>query len=172
MVSRYDRAGTPRSRPTLVDICGDNVTTSLIAIVGLLGGAVAWGYAATLPAQYQATNSVFVTSDRGETTSELLQSSTFTQNLVQSYAQLATTPTVLGPVISKLGLNISTQALASRVTAEIPINTVFINITVTSRSSTQAVALADAISDSLATAVGNLAPKAPEPGEAGLCMHA
>lgn len=134
----------------------------LIAIVGLLGGAVAWGYAATLPAQYQATNSVFVTSDRGETTSELLQSSTFTQNLVQSYAQLATTPTVLGPVISKLGLNISTQALASRVTAEIPINTVFINITVTSLSATQAVALADAVSDSLATAVGNLAPKGPD----------
>ncbi|TFD87883.1 polysaccharide biosynthesis tyrosine autokinase [Cryobacterium serini] len=134
----------------------------LIAIVGLLGGAVAWGYATTQPAQYQATNSVFVTSDRGETTGELLQSSTFTQNLVQSYAQLATTPTVLAPVISKLGLNISTQALASRVTAEIPINTVFINITVTSRSSTQAVALADAVSDSLATAVENLAPKGPD----------
>ncbi|MDJ0378965.1 polysaccharide biosynthesis tyrosine autokinase [Cryobacterium sp. PH31-L1] len=134
----------------------------LIVIVGLLGGAVAWGYATTLPTQYQATNSVFITSDRGATTSELLQSSTFTQNLVQSYAQLATTPTVLGPVISKLGLNISTQALASRVTAVTPLNTVFINITVTSRSATQAVDLADAVSDSLATTVENLAPKGPD----------
>lgn len=134
----------------------------LIIIVGLLGGAVAWGYAATLPAQYQATNSVFVTSDRGETTSELLQTSTFTQNLVESYAQLATTPTVLGPVINQLGLNISTQALASRVSAVTPLNTVFIEITVTSRSAAQAVDLADAVSDSLATAVENLAPKGPD----------
>ncbi|TFD69796.1 polysaccharide biosynthesis tyrosine autokinase [Cryobacterium ruanii] len=134
----------------------------LIVIVGLLGGAVAWGYAATLPAQYQATNSVFVTSDRGETTSELLQTSTFTQNLVQSYAQLATTPTVLGPVISELGLDISTQALASRVTAVTPLNTVFIEITVTSRSAVQAVTLADAVSGSLARAVENLAPKGPD----------
>ncbi|SEM84126.1 polysaccharide biosynthesis tyrosine autokinase [Cryobacterium sp. TMT1-3] len=134
----------------------------LIIIVGLLGGAVAWGYAATLPAQYQATNSVFVTSDRGETTSELLQTSTFTQNLVESYAQLATTPTVLGPVISRLGLDISTPALASRVSAVTPLNTVFIEITVTSRSAVQAVELADAVSDSLATAVENLAPKGPD----------
>lgn len=133
----------------------------LIAIMGLLGGAVAWGYAAMLPAQYQATNSVFVTSDRGETTSELLQTSTFTQNLVQSYAQLATTPTVLGPVITQLGLNISTQDLASRVTAVTPINTVFINITVTSLSAAQAVELADAVSASLATTVQSLAPKSP-----------
>ena len=134
----------------------------LIVITGLLGAAAAWGYAATIPAEYQATNSVFVTSDRGETTSELLQTSTFTQNLVQSYAQLATTPTVLDPVISRLGLNISSQALATRVTAVTPLNTVFINITVTSRSAQQSVDLADAVSSSLATTVENLAPKGPD----------
>jgi len=134
----------------------------LITLVGLIGGTAAWGYAATVPAQYQATNSVFVTSDRGETTSELLQTSTFTQNLVQSYAQLATTPTVLAPVIADLGLDTSTQALAARVTAVTPINTVFINITVTSRSAAQAVQLADAISASLATTVGDLAPMGPD----------
>ncbi len=134
----------------------------LIAIVGALGGAVAWGYASAAPVQYRATNSVFVTSDRGETTSELLQTSTFTQNLVQSYAQLATTPTVLAPVISQLGLNTSPQALASRISAVTPINTVFIEITVTSRSAAQAVTLADAISASLATTVADLAPKGPD----------
>jgi capsular exopolysaccharide synthesis family protein len=134
----------------------------LILIVGLLGGAAAWGYSATLPEQYQATNSVFVTSDRGETTSELLQTSTFTQNLVQSYAQLATTPTVLGPVITRLRLDTTTQALASRVTAVTPLNTVFINITVTSRSAAEAVMLADAVSRSLATTVETLAPTGPD----------
>ena len=134
----------------------------LIVLLGLLGAAVAWGYAASLPAQYQSTNSVFVTSDRGETTSELLQTSTLTQNLVQSYAQLATTPTVLDPVIRELGLTMSSQALASRVTAANPLNTVFIDITVTSRSATQAVVLADAVSASLKTTVENLAPAGPD----------
>ena len=134
----------------------------IILIVGLLGGAAAWGYAASLPPQFQATNSVFVTSDRGETTSELLQTSTFTQNLVQSYAQLATTPTVLGPVITRLGLDTTTQSLAAQVSAVTPLNTVFINITATSRSAEQAVELADAVSLSLATTVESLAPKGPD----------
>ena len=87
-----------------------------VLIVGVLGGAAAWGYAASLPAQYQATNTVFVTSDRGATTSELLQSSTFAQNLVKSYTQLAATPTVLSPVITRLHLDTTVQDLASRVT--------------------------------------------------------
>ena len=124
----------------------------LVLIVGVLGGAAAWAYALSLPPQYRATNSIFVTSDRGETTSE---------NLMQSYAQLAMTPTVLGPVISELGLDTTAQALASRVTAVTPLNTVVINITVTSQSATQAVVLADAVSDSLAKTVLTLAPKGP-----------
>ena len=132
-----------------------------VLIVGVLGGAAAWGYAASLPAQYQATNTVFVTSDRGATTSELLQSSTFAQNLVKSYTQLAATPTVLAPVIARLHLDTTVQDLASRVTAVTPLNTVVINITVTSRSAPQAVVLADAISASLATTVENLAPRGP-----------
>lgn len=131
----------------------------LVLLVGVLGGASAWAYAISLPTQYLATNSIFVTSDRGETTSELLQSSTLTQNLMQSYAQLATTPTVLNPVISQLGLDTTPQALASRVTAVTPLNTVIINIAVTSQSATQAVVLADAISDSLARTVLTLAPQ-------------
>ena len=133
----------------------------LIALAGLICGTGAWGYAASLPDQYRATSSVFVTSDRGATTSELVQTSTFTQNLVQSYAQLATTPTVLDPAIRQLGLNLSSQDLAAQVTAVTPLNTVFINITVTSRSATQAVELADAVSASLTTTVEGLAPKGP-----------
>ena len=133
----------------------------VILILGVLGFVAAGAYAATLPVMYQSRSSVFVTSQRGETTNELVQGSTFTQNLVESYAQLATMPAVLDPVIEELGLDTTARALASRVTAETPLNTVIIEITVADRSATDAAVIADAITDSLATTVQNLAPKGP-----------
>ena len=134
----------------------------VILILGAVGVVAAWAYAATLPVMYQSRSSVFVTSQRGETTNELVQGSTFTQNLVESYAQLATMPVVLDPVIADLELDTTARALASRVTAETPLNTVIIEIMVADRSATDAAVIADAITDSLATTVQNLAPKGPD----------
>lgn len=134
----------------------------VILILGVVGIAAAWAYASALPMTYESKSSVFVTSQRGQTTNELVQGSTFTQNLVQSYAQLATMPVVLDPVIEELGLDTTAWALAPRVTAETPLNTVIIEITVADPSATGAAEIADAITGSLATIVQNLAPKGPD----------
>jgi capsular exopolysaccharide synthesis family protein len=133
----------------------------VIVILGLLGAGAAWAYASTLPTLYRSTSSVFVSSLRGETTSELVQGSTFTQNIVQSYTQLATLPVVLDPVIASLGLEMSSNRLASRVTATSPLNTVIIEISVTDGSAERAAAIADAVTASLSSAVQSLAPRGP-----------
>ena len=126
-----------------------------IALVGVLAGL---GTAALTPASYRATSSVFVSVDRGQTTSELVQGSTYTQNIVQSYTQLVTTPKVLDPVIDDLDLATTAQGLASEITAETPLNTVIIDITAVDESAEGAAAIANGVAASLSETVAELSP--------------
>jgi capsular exopolysaccharide synthesis family protein len=142
----------------------------IIAALAMLGCTVGFALAKTLPPQYRATSSVFLSTDRGENPSELLQGSTFTQNSVESYAQLATLPAVLDPVIAQLGLDMSAQELAGSVTVNAPLDTVLIEVSVVSGSPTQASLIANAITGSLAATAQQLSPKN-SAGNPSLTMH-
>ncbi|TDW29955.1 polysaccharide biosynthesis tyrosine autokinase [Cryobacterium psychrophilum] len=133
----------------------------VIVLLGALGFGAAWAYVSNETPLYKSTSSVFVSSERGETTSELVQASTFSQNLVQSYAQLASMPAVLNPVIAELNLDTSAPVLATSVVAATPLNTVIIEITVSNDSPARAAAIANSITRSLATVVQKLAPRGP-----------
>lgn len=141
----------------------------VIVGLGLLGGLIALAYDSTLPTLYKATSSVFVSSSQGETTSELVQGSTFTQANVQSYARLATMPIVLEPVITKLDLDITPPVLARAITVDTPLNTVIIEITASSPDARESAEIADAVTDSLSAAVAQLAPEGPD-GEPAIAM--
>jgi capsular exopolysaccharide synthesis family protein len=130
----------------------------VITLLGVLGAGVGYVYANSLPDVYQSTSAVFVSSTQGDTTSELVQGSTYTQNLVQSYAALATTPKVLAPVITQLGLNMTPTQLAKKISANTPLNTVLIEITVSDGSPEQAAAIANSVSESLTTTATALSP--------------
>lgn len=131
----------------------------LLVVLALLGGGAGFGYARSSPPMYKASSTVFVSTQRGETTSELVQGSTFTQNLIQSYAQLAKLPSVLEPVIIRLRLNTTVEKLANAVSANAPLNTALIEITVTSPSAVEAASIANAVTASLATTVQGISPK-------------
>jgi capsular exopolysaccharide synthesis family protein len=141
----------------------------LIALLGVVGLGLSVGVLAKSPPLYQAKSSVFVSSQSGDTTAELVQGSTYTQQLVQSYAQLATAPIVLNPVILKLNLDVSARGLASEITADTPLNTVIVEITVLDRSPVRATQIANAVASSLATSAENLSPKLTN-GESGIRM--
>lgn len=141
----------------------------LIVLLTILGAVAAFAYDSTLPTLYKSTSSVFVSTQQGETTSELVQGSTFTQANVESYARLATMPIVLDPVISDLNLDISARALARSVSADTPLNTVIIEITVESPRSDKAALIANAVTRSLSTAVEQLSPTGPD-GQSAITM--
>ena len=127
------------------------------AIVALLliGALVGLVYAATRPVLYESTSSVYVASEGGDTTSEQLQGSTYLQNQVQSYAELATKAVVLDPVIARLGLKQASGAretstdLAKRVTADLDINTVIITVTAVDQSAERSARIANQVTASL-----------------------
>lgn len=131
----------------------------LIMLVALLGGCVGYGVGKMTPPTYTATSSVFVSARSGESTSDLVQGSNFTQNLMQSYAQLATMPLVLEPVIDELKLSESAVTLSNRISVNSPLNTVLISIRASAGEPEEAADIANAVAEELAVQAQQLAPK-------------
>lgn len=131
----------------------------VLLVLLLVGLAVGFGVARAIPNTYRATASLFVSTTPGATTTELQQGATFTQTQVQSYASLATTPSVLRPVITDLNLKTNPVDLAKSITATNPLNTVFVQISVTDSNAAQAALIANSVSVSLRDVVDQLAPQ-------------
>jgi capsular exopolysaccharide synthesis family protein len=126
-----------------------------VSILLIAALAVAGAMSATLIATptYQAKSQVFVSVSTGGSASDLLQGSSFTQNRVQSYTDMVTSPRVLIPVIRLLGLSTTPDQLAKSITADSPLGTVLINVTVTDKKPQVASDVANATADSLGTQV-------------------
>jgi capsular exopolysaccharide synthesis family protein len=131
----------------------------VIVAAALVGLVIAFAYAHRLPDSYRSTGSIFVSTTQGASTSDLSSGSTFTRNTVASYATLATTPAVLTPVIGELGLTTTPVKLARQISAVSPLNTVFVQITVTDGSASRSAAIANAVTRSLRTVATDLAPQ-------------
>jgi len=105
---------------------------------------------------YSSTTSLFVSTPSGANTADLLTGSTFTQQRVKSYAGIVTSPSVLDPVVASLGLSDIKKVLPDRITSDVPLNTVVINITVTDESPFRAASIANAVGESLTNVVATL----------------
>ncbi|WP_024285428.1 polysaccharide biosynthesis tyrosine autokinase [Cellulomonas sp. KRMCY2] len=128
----------------------------VIMLIGLLGLGGAYAYAKSLPATYSATASIIVSSIGGESVGERVQGATYTDNRIESYAQLATSPFVLEPVIEELDLSMTPRTLARMVTVTRPVNTYFLEFRVTDGNPQRAAEIANAVSRELALSVAEL----------------
>lgn len=131
----------------------------VIVALAVLGALCGYAYAQFQPDLYRSQSSVMVIPARGDNTSELVQGSNYVQNLVQTYAVVATSPKVLDPVIRSLDLETTPQALAQTISVESPLNTVVLNIAVVARDPEVARQIADAVATELADAVQDLSPQ-------------
>ncbi len=128
-----------------------------IIVAGVLVAvAVAAVATALSPKVYEAQTQLFVSTSGGNDATALLQGSSFTQQRVQSYSDIITTPAVLGPVIDQLGLSTTAAKLAEHVTASVPLNTVIIHVAVSDRSPAQAARIADAVGKQFTSTVADL----------------
>lgn len=122
-------------------------------LLGVLAGGV---LTYVIKPTYTADTQLFVAIQNSGSAQELQQGNTFTQARVQSYVKTVTTPIVLQPVIDTLGLDVTTDELASRVKGSTDTATVIINISVQDYSPVQAAAIAQAVAESLVRAVDTL----------------
>jgi succinoglycan biosynthesis transport protein ExoP len=131
----------------------------LIALVLL--GALASGYLSyTQKPQYQSTAKVFVSVQDASTVSDLSQGNTFAQQVIKSYADAATTPLVLDRVIQQLGLQESSAELAQRISVNVVLDEVVLEVQVTDTSPRRAADIANAVSTRLRGVVNVLTPGA------------
>ncbi|WP_104138165.1 polysaccharide biosynthesis tyrosine autokinase [Cryobacterium sp. Y62] len=123
-------------------------------LLGVVGGAAA---ALLTPVQYQASTRVFVAAQIqiGSTPGDLVQGNNFVVQKLPYYLDVATSPRVLDPVITSLGLDETAANLAERVTATTQPGSAVIEIIALAATADAAQQLAEAVSESFTDVVIN-----------------
>nr|WP_310057645.1 polysaccharide biosynthesis tyrosine autokinase [Arthrobacter ginsengisoli] len=125
----------------------------MIAAFSMLGLAVAGAASMAIRPTYTAKTQLFVAIQSSGSVSELQQGNTFSQARVQSYVETVGSPSVLQPVIDRLGLHVSAAELGKNVSASSDSKTVIISISAADPSPVQAAAIAQAVGSSLIDAI-------------------
>ncbi|WP_170037210.1 polysaccharide biosynthesis tyrosine autokinase [Georgenia soli] len=129
-----------------------------VAIIALATLAATAAVTLLMTPKYSASNRMFFAVEAGDSVSDLAQGSTFTERQMTSYAEVATSPLVLEPVIEDLGLSVTTAGLADALTVTVPPETVILEITATDQNPELAAEIANAVAEELTVAVGDLSP--------------
>lgn len=131
-----------------------------ILVAFLVLGVAAAGLLTTqMTPSYRATTQLFVAfanTSTDDTALSLSQGNLFAANRVKSYPDLVSSPLVLAPAISELSLDESAQELAERVSAQVPPNTVLIEVYADDESPVRAAEIANAVAKNLITVVEDL----------------
>ena len=127
-----------------------------VALAGLLVGA---GNYLLTPKSYKSTTSVLFSLEGGGSLSELADGNNYVQDLVPSYAKVAKMPIVLQPVIRKVGLDMTPGELAGHIEVKLQPASVVLQISATDGDRDRAAAIANAVADELAAALGQLSPR-------------
>lgn len=130
-----------------------------IVALTLVGGGMGLGLSVLQTPMYDSTASLYFALSSGNSAVDLNQGSTYTQNQMLSFAQLATSSRVLEPVIEELGLDLTPRQLARSLTIEIPLQTVILEVTSTDASAKQAARIANSVARSLVDVVQAVAPE-------------
>lgn len=131
------------------------VTVVVAVVVALVAAAAA---SLTATPRYSASSEVFVAAGGSASAGELAQLNIFTQERIRSYAELATTPLVLDPVVEQLGLDRTGEQLATQVEVTASPDTVLMTVTVTDTDPAVAARVADAVVEELAVVVPQVEP--------------
>ncbi len=130
----------------------------VIGLATVLGAGIAFGISLSTTPTYLSRATLYFSIGHGNSGSDLNQGTTYAQNQMLSFAQLATSSRVLDPVIQKMGLDTTTTALARDIDIVTPNDTLILEIRATAASPDKAAALANAVAASLSTVVNDLSP--------------
>lgn len=127
------------------------IVATLLVVIGIAAAVTAL----TEPL-YRARAQLYVSTVGTDSATDLAQGSSFTQRQVTTYADIATTPYVLEPVIEELGIEQTPQGLAGQIAAQAPVGTVILEISVTDPNSDRALDIAGAVSDQMVETLAEL----------------
>lgn len=126
----------------------------LVAATTLIALLVAGMFTVLTPNTYSASTQLFVSAQvEGGSGS----GSQYAQDEARSYAEIADSSTVTLPVIKELDLDETSEELAARISAEAPLDTSVINVSVQDSDADQAAAIAEALAQQLKVTAVDLA---------------
>ncbi|WP_432503946.1 tyrosine-protein kinase domain-containing protein [Kineococcus arenarius] len=134
----------------------------LVVLSVLVGLGAGGGSTALSTPLYRADSLLFVSMHDGGNAVALMQGGMFTQQRVQSYTGVLTSPKVLQPVIDELDLDTTARALAEHIGSDAPLGTVLIEVTVEDSSAQRAARIADSVAKHFGTAVAELERPSPD----------
>lgn len=121
----------------------------------LVLGTVA-GVTALQQPVYESTASIFVRTDTSSSVADRSAAADYARQQIATYTDIVDTPLVLDPVIEELGLSTTSAALADRVSALVPQDTLLIKVTARADTPEESAQTANAVADSLRTQVSTL----------------
>jgi capsular exopolysaccharide synthesis family protein len=107
----------------------------------------AFAYTFVITPQYESTTRLFVSTTSDGTNSQTYDGGLFAERRVLSYTELLTGDVLAQRTIDKLGLDMSATDLREEVEAEVPADTVLIDVTVLDSSATRARDIANTMAD-------------------------
>lgn len=130
----------------------------ILAAGALVGVALAATVSLIQKPTYQASSKAFVSTSYAASVSDLSQGTLLAQQIVSSYADVATTSYVLQPVINRLRLQTTPSLLSKHISVTAPTDTSVIQVTAEATSAQLSAQLANAVAGELESAVSRLSP--------------
>lgn len=127
----------------------------ILLVTALTLGAAA-AYLQIVPKRYDATAVVLVSAQGASSVSDMQVGAQYTQKAVKNYAELATSPLVLDPVIKDLGLTQTREEVKGQLNVATASDTTMLQITASGPQAAPAAALANAVASNLTTVVRDL----------------
>jgi capsular exopolysaccharide synthesis family protein len=128
----------------------------IVAIFALLSMLLALGISLSQPRIYESTAALYVTSASDANSSTAYQGSLASQQRVSSYAELATSKSVLAEALRIASVDMSIDEVQSSVSASAAPDTVLLSISAQDRDQAVATKLADAVSAAMVEYVSAL----------------
>lgn len=148
-------AGTARSARITAALRRRWYVVLLAVTVGAVG-AFALSY--LVPPSYSSTTTLFFSLRSGGSASDINQGSTYTQNQMLSFAQLATSSLVLDEVMKDLGPEMTKDYLRQSMSVSTPRDTVILDIKVATTSRDLSAKIANSVATNLSEAVSTVSP--------------
>lgn len=102
-----------------------------IAALAMLGVCAGAGYSLLATPTYTSSTSLFLAVGGAAAADDIAQDSAGAERQVKSFAEVAKAPVVLQPTIDRLGLDVTPDELAERVSVTVPRDTAVLDIAVT-----------------------------------------
>ena len=127
-----------------------------IVVLTLLGVSAAVGIIRTSSKVYTASAQIFVAASSQNDTAALNNGNSFAQSRVQSYTSVANSPAITTAVVNQLGLSMTPNQLAGKISADAPLDKVLLNLHVADHSPVQASRIANAVASQFVVYVENI----------------